>query len=88
MSYEAKVKRIREDAPPEAVFVGYGGVSTQHETLVFSYLGIEVRFPIAPLGFYPHGWKTTDEIEAEYGCLSAEYWRDVEERVGEITETG
>lgn len=72
--------KIKSSAPEGAVFLGYGGSSVAYETLVFSYQGIEVRFPRLPMMFSP------DEVENLYGCFSGEDWKDVLERREDLEE--
>lgn len=84
---ERRLARWIDDAPDGAVFLGYGGISPEYSTAVFSTRMGEVRFPFRPSAFARlgrrRGQDAYQEIESGYGCWAASSWEDWHEAMEE-----
>ena len=73
MERDERIATLRETAPDDFTFLGFGGSSIEFETLVFvAPSGQEIRIPVDP------AWDT-DDVAQEYSCLAITAWDELDD---------
>ncbi|MDP9192346.1 MAG: hypothetical protein M3P06_11665 [Acidobacteriota bacterium] len=81
---DQRIERLLAEAPDMARFIGYGGSSVEHETLVFdmpqpegeTFCGFELRIPVHPEAWLGWDIDAIAAIERAYHCVAITEWNE------------
>lgn len=89
---KARLEYWDRTAPDGAHRIGFGGMAYAYETAVYSWRGMEIRFPFRPSTFQRLadkrncGMDAYTEIAHGYGCLSAPDWGEIIDQLADLDE--